>query len=96
MAYSVEDENGDIGAGPSGNGLSELRKFVLAQADDLYPSLRMLLMHGVTHQVEKLTIECRALASKCTDKDIKSTLSSLAISSAKAEGIVMFVSHHVM
>ena len=90
MAYTFEDEKGFLGHGPSINGLRELKKFFYsnAQLKD-YPAMEMLLKHGATHLTAKLAAESRALAETCKDKDVKSSLTSLASDAAKATGAIV-------
>lgn len=95
MAYTLHDEDGHVGHGPSVGGLRNLKKFLSTQTAK-HPALDMLLLHGVTQLTTKLAVECRLLATKAkTDPDVESTLTSLAASADHAKGIVVLVSHGV-
>ena len=88
MAHEIHDENGHLSLGPTINGRRQLQKFLSAQTNN-YPALNMLLTHGATHLTTLLASECRKLASVCKDKDVKSTLASLAADASKAQGAVI-------
>lgn len=89
MAYTLEDEDGFLGHGPSINGLRELKTFFATQQADNFPALTMLLIHGATHLTTKLAVECRTLSKRSKNKDVASSLSSLAIDAGKAKGAVI-------
>ena len=93
MSYELHDEDGEIGSGPSNNGLSQLKKYVTDNGN--HPALDMLLEHGVTHLIMKLSVECAALAEKCPDPNVKSSLVSLSKDAKKAKGVVILSSHGI-
>jgi len=90
MAYTLMDEDGELGHGPSINGRTQLEKY-LATVKLKHPALSMLLVHGATHLTLALAVECKNLAAKCKDAEVKSTLQSLAKDARKAKQCVMMV-----
>lgn len=91
MGYKFSDANGDSTHGPSINGLREV-KDLMKEYDNPRPALEQLLQHGHTNMLPALSMECRNLANKTNDKDIKHTLISLAAFARRADEIVILES----
>jgi hypothetical protein len=91
MAYTIEDENGFVGLGPSINGLRELKAFVSKQNAKKFPVIGEFLEHGFTPQTKLLANECRMLAdaSKEESKNLAFSFNALAKDATKAKGIVI-------
>jgi hypothetical protein len=90
MAYSFSDITGNVvGDGPSINGLRELKAFVQEQGAEEYPSIGHLFEHGYTKRLLQLGKECRSLAKRATNKDIKITIVSLGKSATKAKELLI-------
>lgn len=88
MAYTINDENGFVGLGPSISGLKQLRVFIASQNKE-HPALDHFLEEGYTTQTLALSTECKRLARVAIDNDVKITLTSLAKDAKRARGIVI-------
>jgi hypothetical protein len=87
MGYSYSDANGYLEAGPSINGLRELK--VLLKRTKAHPAFDQFLEFGYTNMLSALTIECKELASQTEDKDIRYTLKHLSLLAKKADEIII-------
>lgn len=89
MAYKFNDVNGFVADGPSINGLREVKQLMVEYKDWPRPALEQLLEHGHTDMLPALSVECKNLANKTNDKDIKSTLIKLAAAALKAKEVII-------
>lgn len=88
MAYKFNDANGYLAAGPSVNGLKEI-KALMKEYDDPRPALEQLLQHGHTTMLPALAVEIRNLANKTNDKSTKHTLNSIYALAKKASEVLI-------
>lgn len=88
MAYKFNDANGYLEAGPSVNGLKEI-KALMKEYDDPRPALAQLLQYGHTNMLPALAVEVRNLSNKTNDKSIKHTLGTIYRLSKKANEILV-------
>jgi hypothetical protein len=89
MAYSYNDAEERQWAGPSINGLREIKQLLEAYKDWPRPALEQFLEHGYTNMLPALSVECTNLANKTTSEEIKHTLLHLASVALQADEIVI-------
>lgn len=92
MAYSFSDARGHLGAGPSVNGLRDIKQLIAEYKDWPRPALEQLIQYGHTSLLPALSMECNNLAKKTTDKEIKHSLTSLAALARKADEVIIMES----
>jgi hypothetical protein len=88
VGYTLEDEDGYLGDGPSIEGLRQMKKFFFSQKEE-HPALTEFLNQGYTNCTLQLSKECKRLAEIATDKNVRITLKALAADARKAKGIVI-------
>lgn len=89
MPYTFRDASKNSYPGPSINGLVEMKQLLSAYKDYPRPALEQLLEHGMTNMLPALSMECRNLANKTNDENVKHTLISLAAIARKADEVVI-------
>jgi hypothetical protein len=90
MAYNVLDvTNKDLGAGPSINGMRELRQTLAANNEHNFPALNHLLTFGYTTKLSRMIVDCRTLIKRTTNVDVKSTLQSFVQQASKANEMLI-------
>jgi hypothetical protein len=89
MPYTFSDASKREWPGPSINGLDEVKQLIAAYKDWPRPALDQLLTHGMTNMLPALSVECRNLANKTNDQNIKHTLVALAAIALQADEVVI-------
>lgn len=89
MAYTLKDAKGKEWAGPSINGLKEIKQLMIDNSNIKRPALEQLLQHGHTPMLASLSQECRSLARLTTDVNLQGTLNSLAATARNADEVVI-------
>ena len=87
MGYSYSDANGYLDLGPSISGLREL-KVLLKRTKD-HPAFDQFLEYGYTNMLSALIVECKNLAGKTENKDIRYALKHLSGLAKKADAIII-------
>lgn len=88
MGYKFNDANGYLEAGPSINGLKEI-KDLATEYQARRPALEQLIQHGHTDMLLALQVECRNLANKTNDKDVKHSLLRISALASKASEVLI-------
>lgn len=90
MGYTFSDASQKtIGAGPSINGLRELKTILQQNQPENFPALSHLLVHGHTTKLTQLKIECRTLSQRTNNADVKSSLANIIKLADKADEMLI-------
>jgi len=87
MPYKLLDADKKEAPGPSVNGLREIKQLISENKGNRV-ALDQLLKHGYTNMLTSLRLECRNLANKTNDPDVKNSLNAIGQFASNANEIV--------